>query len=113
MGKAQSSFLRVEPFAALFRLPALNLPPPNPARWPGDAPPWYRLHVHCPLMVMLLVLRWRLGSTLKEAHYFAHLGVINLYDTRCYSWATQIKKIWRSKTLITNSNLAQLHGEIL
>ena len=45
MGNAQSSFLRVEPFAALFCLSAFYLPPPDPAGWPGMAPPQY-IRVH-------------------------------------------------------------------
>ena len=45
IGKAQLSFLRFEPYATLFCLAALYLPPSDPARWPGIAPPWCRQHV--------------------------------------------------------------------
>ena len=67
MGKVQSSFLSVEPFAALYCLTALYLPPPDPARWPGIAPPLYWQHVLNAYMVMLPVLRQIVGLTLKEA----------------------------------------------
>lgn len=43
MGKAQLSFLRVEPFAA--PLCSLGIVPPDPAHWPDIAQPRYRQHV--------------------------------------------------------------------
>ena len=66
MGKAQSSFLRVEPFAALSCLSALYSTCHHltqPAAWPSTM-----VQAACPFIVMLLpVLRWRVGSTLPRS----------------------------------------------
>ena len=71
MGKAQLSFLRVKPFAALFCLSA-----PTQLAWHRST----AVQAAGPFLVMLY---WYCGEglvhLLKKPHYFDHLGVINLW----------------------------------
>ena len=114
MGKAQSSFLRVEPFAALFCLSALYLPPPDPARRPGIAPCTV-VQAACPFMAMLLVLRCRKIS--KIPHYFAHLGVINLWHVvlaniieKVIIWPLPWVLYWNKRNKTVHSEFCYLHN---
>ena len=67
MGKALSSFLRVEPFAALFCLSALYLPPLDPpACWQLSA-----------VQLDSMSFYGNAAST-DKSHYFAHLRDVNL-----------------------------------
>ena len=72
--RSTSPLLTVEPFAALFCLSVLYLPPPDPAWHHSTA-----VQAARPYMVMLPVPRWEAGSTLKEAVLvLSHLALIML-----------------------------------
>ena len=59
---------------------------------------------YCPSLVMLPFLRWRVGSILKT-HYFAHLGVINLWKFLfLFTVARYISISWKVAEIFTCAN---------
>ena len=75
MGKAQSSFIRVEHFAAIIWLLALYCTFHHMTQ-PASLALLYRGTGNMSFYVMLLILRWRVGSPLKEDAL--------LFAARCY-----------------------------
>ena len=77
LGNTHLSFLRVESITLVFRhCTCHHLTQPVGLRHRSTAV----VQAACPFMVMLSVLRWKVGSTLKylalQVQYFAHIGFI-------------------------------------